>query len=73
MKNIANYIKLNQATVEKWMLYQDFKDLLELYISMSKGTVPKEVQNYIKAIYSTYGEDDQEVRHFFQHLKTACL
>ena len=35
MKNIIDSIKLNQATVEKWMLSQAVYDLLELYISMS--------------------------------------
>ena len=44
MKNIVKSIKLNRVTVEKWMLSQYIKDLLELYVSISKGTVPKVVQ-----------------------------
>ena len=66
MKNIVECIKLNQTKVEEWMLSQAVKELLELYISISKATVPKIVQKQIEAICSTYIEDDQEVRHFFQ-------
>ena len=40
-KNIVNFVKVNQAMVEKWMLSQLVKELLELYASMPKGTVPK--------------------------------
>ena len=65
MKNIGDYIELNQETIEKWMLFQSVEELLELYVSMSMGTVPKVVQNYIKAIYLTHGEENQEARHFF--------
>ena len=34
MKNIVNFIKLNQSTIEKWMLYQAVEELLELYTSI---------------------------------------
>ena len=54
-------------------LSHSVEELLELYISMSKFTVPELVQKKIGAIYLTHGEDDQEVHHFFQHLKNACL
>ena len=55
------------------MLSHTVKEILEVYISMSKDTVPKVVQKQIEVIYSTQVEDAQEVRHFFQHLKNACL
>ena len=45
MKNIANSIKLNQATVEKWMMSQAVEELLEMCVSMSKGTVTEVVKN----------------------------
>ena len=35
MKNIFESIKLNQATVDKWILSQADKDLLELYVSFN--------------------------------------
>ena len=70
MKNIVNYIKLNQAKVEKWMLSQSTEELLDMYISMSKGMVPKVAQKQIEELYLRNGEDDQEVCHFVQHLKT---
>ena len=44
IKNIFNSIKLNLATFEKWMLSQAVEDLLKLYVSMLKFTVPEEVQ-----------------------------
>ena len=50
INNIFNYIKLNQAKVEKWILSQAVKDLLELYISMSKGAVTEVVQKQIRDI-----------------------
>ena len=34
---------------------------------------PDVTQKKIKVIYSTHGEGDQEVGHFVQHLKNACL
>ena len=68
MNNIVDSIKLNQATVENWMLTQAAEELLELYISMSKVTLTEVVQNHIDASYLTHGEDDQEVYNFFQHL-----
>ena len=40
---------------------------------MPNGVVPKVLKKHTKAIYLTHGEDDQDIRHFFQHLKTACL
>ena len=55
------------------MLSHTVKEILEVYISMSKDTVPKVVQKQIEMIYSTQVEDAQEVRHFFQHLKNACF
>ena len=73
MKNIVQSIKLYQATVEKWMLSQAVEDLLSLYINMPKDTVPEVVQKQIQAIHLTHGEDDQEVRNFFQHLENVCL
>ena len=39
-KKIVEPIKLNQVTVEKWMLYQAVEEILELYVSMTKVTVP---------------------------------
>ena len=69
-KNIVNFVKVNQAMVEKWMLSQPVKELLELYVSMPKGTVTKVMHKQIEAIYLTYGEDDQEVRHFSNIWKT---
>ena len=45
MKNIANAIQLNQATVEKWMMSQAVEELLEMCVSMSKGTVTEVVKN----------------------------
>ena len=68
--NIVNSIKLNQEMVEKLMLSHVVKDILELYISMSKGMVPKVAQKQIEELYLRNGEDDQEVCHFVQHLKT---
>ena len=62
--------KLNQETVEKWMLSQVSEELLELHVSISEGTVTKVVQKQIKAIYLTWEKDSQEVCNFFQHLKT---
>ena len=53
------------------MLPQAAEDLLELYVGMSKGTVPKVVQKHTKSIYLTYGKDNQEVRHFIQQLNNA--
>ena len=50
------------------MLTQAAEELLELYISMSKVTLTKVVQNHIDASYLTHGEDDQEVYNVFQHL-----
>ena len=73
MKNTFDSIKLNHATVEKWTLSQAVEELLDIYVSMSKGTVHEVVQKIIEAIYLAHGEDDQEVRHFFQHLVNACL
>ena len=69
MNNIVQSIKLNQATVEKWMISQAVKDFLGLYVSMSKGTVTEVVQKQIQAIHLTYGEDDQEVRNVLHHLE----
>ena len=72
-KKFVNTIKLNQETVEVWMLYQAVEELLDLYISMSKGTVTKVMKNQIEEIYSTHGEDNQEVCHFSNVSKThAC-
>ena len=58
MNNIVDSIKLNQATVENWILTQAAEELLELYISMSKGMVPKVVQKNIKAVYLTHDKDN---------------
>ena len=41
------------------MLSQAIKDILELYVSMSKGVVTDVVQKYIEVINLAYGEDDQ--------------
>ena len=73
MNQIDKSIKLNQAMVENWMLYQAVEDILELYVSMSKGTFPEVLQKQIEPIYLTHDENDQEVCHFFQHLENACL
>ena len=56
--NIVNSIKLNQEMVEKLMLSHVVKDILELYISMSKGMVPKVVQKNIKAVYLTHDKEN---------------
>ena len=45
INNIFESIKLNQTTVEKLMLYQTAEELFELYVIMSKGTVPKVLKN----------------------------
>ena len=73
MKNIVESIKLNQLTVEKWMLSQAVEELPNLYVSMPKGTVHKVVQKQIEVIYMTHGEDNKDVRHFVQHLKNVYL
>ena len=73
IQNIVESIKLNQATVEIWILYQAINELIKLYVSMSKSMLTEVVQKYIKEIYLKHGEDDQELSHFFQHLKNACL
>ena len=44
IKNIFNSIKVNQETVEKWILSQAVKELLGLFVSISKGMVPEVVQ-----------------------------
>ena len=72
-KIVFDSVKLNQATVEKWMLYQAADELLELYFSMSKGMVPEVVKKHTEAIYFTHGQDYREVRHFFQYPRNACL
>ena len=54
IKNVAESIKLKQSMVEKWMLSQAIEELLKLYVSMSKGTVPKVVKK-TKTIYLTHG------------------
>ena len=48
IKNIVDPIKLNQAMIEKWTLSQAIEDLLELYLSKPKGTVPEVVQNILR-------------------------
>ena len=73
MKNIVESVKLSHAAVEKHMLSQAVDELLDMYVSISKGMVPEVVQKHIEAVYLTHGEDDQYVRHFFQHLKNACF
>ena len=73
INNIFESIKLNQTTVEKLMLYQTAKELFELYVMMSKGTVPKVLKKYTEEIYLTHGEDNQEVCHFFQNLENEYL
>ena len=55
------------------MLSQAVEELLRLYIKMSNGMVIELVQKQIETIYSTHGEDDQEVYNCFQHPKNACL
>ena len=80
MMHIVEYIKLNHATAEKWILSQSNEELLELYVSMSKGTVPEVVQRQTKSIYLIHGEDDYKVRNFSSTWKNnvckclrACL
>ena len=68
-KKLFQSIKLNQATVEKWMMSQAVEDILGLYVSLSSGTVPEVVQKHIQAINLTRGEDDQEVRNVFNTWK----
>ena len=55
------------------MLSHAVEELLNMYVSISKCTVPKVVQKDMKDIYLTHGEDNQEVHHFFQNLWNACL
>ena len=43
---------------------QAIKNLLNMYVSMSKGTVPEVVQQHIEDIYLTNSEADKEVRNF---------
>ena len=53
MKNFVDTIKLNQKTAEKRMLSQAVEDILKLYVSMSKGTVPEVVQNNRGNLFDT--------------------
>ena len=55
------------------MLLHAVEELLNMYVSMSKCTVPKVVQKDMKDIYLTHGEDNQDIHHFVQHPKNACL
>ena len=41
------------------MLPQASEELLEFYVSMSKGTVPEVVQKQTEAIYLTHFEDNK--------------
>ena len=70
MKNIVESIKLNQENIEKWMMSQAAKEILNLYVSMPTGTVPGVVQKQTETIYLEHGEDDEEVRHFSNTWKT---
>ena len=45
MNNIVRYIKLNQATVEKLMLYQAAEELFNIYVRITKGTVAEVLKN----------------------------
>ena len=54
MNNIVDSIKLNQALVEKWMMSQAAKDILLLYVSISKGTVTKVVKTDRGNLFDTW-------------------